>query len=112
MNLNIDHILEHVAPWDFTVTIDGQPYTTRRPSIGELGAMQAIKGREIAEITALLNALFVGEPPPRWELPTLMAFLAGYLEYFTQVTEKKASGGITAEQRAKELVRAALSSGN
>jgi hypothetical protein len=89
INLNIDEILQHVLPWQFSVTIGGVEHFTRRPSIGELGAMQAVTGKKIEEIEALLNSLFTVNPQVRWDLATAMVFLEGYLEYFRLHSEKK-----------------------
>jgi hypothetical protein len=106
VNLNIDQILQHVLLWDFSVTVGGRKYATRRPSLGELGAILSVEGKTVAGITDLLNGLFVEPPDIRWELPIAMAFIEGYVEYFTRHSSKKdpAAEGNAAAGKAREMV--------
>jgi hypothetical protein len=112
MKLDIDQILEHIAPWDFSVKIGGETYATRRPSIAELGALSNVAGKTVDQLAELIGSLFVVPPPIRWELPVLMAFLGGFTEYFSATTQKKelsADVQTTADQMARQQVKAALS---
>ncbi len=110
MQLNIDQILAHVLPWDFSVKVDGKEHKTRRPGIGELGAIQATGGQKIEHIAALLDSFFVEPPGIRWDLPISEAFIAGYMEYFSLHSQKKseadAAQGSLASSLARQMVQA------
>jgi hypothetical protein len=91
VNLDIDQIVQHLLPWEFTVTAGGKTWATRRPSIGELGAMQNISGKKIADLELLLDSFFVEPPGIRWDLEKVKAFFEGYLTYFNLHAQKKIS---------------------
>ena len=112
MNLDIDAILSAAKPWDFTVTVDGETYATRRPAVAELAALSAAAA-DPGRLPAVVAGLFEEGGAPavdRWSLGQLLAFVGGYTEYFAAVNDQgKVTAAVVAEARA--AVAAGLASG-
>ena len=62
MNINIDSIIEHLAPWELTIQIGELEYATRPPTLGEMMALG--EASDISQVKGVLGRLFVGSPHP------------------------------------------------
>jgi hypothetical protein len=111
MQLNVDQLLQVVQPWDFTVVLGGSEFRTRRPTIGQLGAIGALTAdsRNTGRLASMVTDLFVPSelgPVPavqEWDIDQLTAVLSGYIAYFAKWSAgKKADAAATAARAAVE----------
>jgi hypothetical protein len=66
MNIDIDAIVEQLAPWELTFRIKGSEYQTRPPLLGEVLALGEAK--DMGPVKQVLAKLFVAPAPPLDEL--------------------------------------------
>jgi hypothetical protein len=99
--LDLDSIIETVLPWQVEVRVGGEVYRTRRATVGEVGALLALRpppenatgderNKHAAHALALIGNLFV-EPLPNlghWSASQIGAFISYYVARVMRGSEK------------------------
>jgi hypothetical protein len=91
VNLDLKSIVNRVAPWDFSITIERGTFATVRPTIGFIVQLQAAfaVGKKIRpeEMQAAINGMFA-EPDVPLSGEEMTGAVVGYMQYFSQVASK------------------------
>lgn len=84
-------VVQAVLPWEFSLTVNGQTYATRTPTVAQLAIMQSIDGKPDEEVRSFVTGLFA-EPLPhvdQWEGELVGAAIIAILGYFAEWSKKK-----------------------
>lgn len=112
--VSIDQQVGQLAPWDLTLTIDGQPYQTTPPTIGALAVLQDAsdesRGVKLDTLIEVVESLFHIKPPVRtWPLDKLFAVVEAVMGYWaTRVKKTPAAPAAATPGRAGAGATAAL----
>jgi hypothetical protein len=107
--VSIDQQVGQLAPWDLTLTIDGQPYQTTPPTIGALAVLQDAsdesRGVKLDTLIEVVESLFHIKPPVRtWPLDKLFAVVEAVMGYWaTRVKKTPAAPAAATPGRAGTL---------
>lgn len=92
-NVSIDQQVGQLLPWDLTLTIDGQPYQTKPPTIGALSILQDAsdesRGVKLETLIGVIESLFHIKPAVRdWPLDKLFAVVEAVMSYWATRVKK------------------------
>jgi hypothetical protein len=76
-----------LLPWDLVLSIDGTDYPTRRCTVGEIGVLEQMAGRNNRDGLEAIRQILFPEPRPDmagWDGEVVTAALLAYLTYFNQ----------------------------
>ena len=95
MKIDIGKIdgVEGLLPWDLTLTVEGQDYPTRRPTVGEVAQLETVAGMQSnADGMTVVGRILFAEPRPdlgAWSVESVIGAITAFTSYFNARAEKK-----------------------